>query len=276
MKPNLYKLQLTNDFFVEFNQIARLLGAVCQQNNQRRLALTDLAEAIGVTQNRAESLGSIAVGMRLLRKVVLTSTPLGKAIHQYDPYLSDLGTLWMLHYNLSSNPRHVVWNRLINRVIPENTRFSTLIARPYFEDLSQHYSERSIREHLGGEMASFWNAYLEQDFSHLNLFETESEQIFHKNSDPMTVPALVFYTAVLLYRQEFAPRSATLDVLTLINAENGPGRVFFLRERVVRDLLDQTQRAGYINVETRADLDQIRFHPGSTTESVMSRYYQER
>ena len=38
-----------------------------------------------------------------------------------------MGTLWLLHYLVSSNERYVVWNRLVNRVIPENDRSSTAI-----------------------------------------------------------------------------------------------------------------------------------------------------
>ena len=278
-----YKLQLTNDFFVEINQIARLLGAACGRKGQVKVSPLDYAEEIGVTQRRIESLSSIAVAFGLLKRTVLTATPLGQVVYRCDPFLSDLGTLWLLHYTISSNPRHVVWNRLVNRVIPENERFSTALARPYFDDLAQVYSERSIREHLGGEMASFWNAYLEQDFSHLNLLQAESEQVFRKGT-PEPLPAPIFYLAVCAYREQFAPQAVTLEIPTLVNAENSPGRVLFQNERRVRELLEQAAGAGHLFIESRADLDQVRFRQlGVETQvetqnlaSLLETYYQER
>jgi len=270
-----YKLQLTKGFFADFNQIARLLAHAIQHQGSGRIPPDAFAETIGISAVRVENLSSLAVAFGLIRPVVLRPTKLGEIVHSHDPFLDDLGTLWLLHYLVGSNERYVVWNRLVNQVIPENDRFSTIIARPYFDDLRQFYSERSMEDHLGKEIGIVWNAYLEQGFRHLDYIRAESNQIYVRG-DRELVPPLIFCAAVLSYRQRFAPRTVTLNISALTSRANSPGRVFGLTERQVRDLLEEVQALGYLYVESRADLDQVRFRGDFRVPDVVRRYYEER
>jgi len=275
MSRSPYKLQLTKGFFADLNQIARMLSYAIEHRGDGRIPPDAFAADMGISASRVENLGSLAAALALIRPVVFIPTALGAVIHRYDPFLDALGTLWLLHYLVSSNERHVVWNRLVNRVIPENNRFSTAIARPYFNDLSRLYSEHSIGKHLRKEIGVVWNAYTAQAFRHLGYIHTQSEQIYvHGKHEP--VPPHIFCAAVLLFRERFAPGAATLDISTLAGALNGPGRVFDLTERQVRDLLEQAEGLGYLYVETRADLDQVRFREDLDFLAVMRSYYEER
>jgi hypothetical protein len=270
-----YKLQLTNGFFADFSQIARILAYAIEHQNEGRIPSAAYAMSMGIPTRRAENLCSIATAFALIRPVVLTSTKVGPIIHQYDPFLDDLGTLWLLHYLVSSNERYVVWNRLANQVIPENSRFSTITARPYFDDLNQFYSAYSMDKNLRDEIGAVWNAYTEQAFRYLNYIRAESDQVYIRG-DPAPVPPQVFCAAALSYRDRFAPKAVTLDVPLLAKAANSPGRVFGLTGRQVRDLLEEVKRLGYLYVETRADLDQVRFREDHDFLGVIRRYYEER
>jgi len=270
-----YKLQLTNGFFVDFGQIARLLAYAVEHRHDGRIPPDAYAASMGISARRAENLNSMAAAFGLIRPVVLTPTELGSAIHRYDPFLDDLGMLWLLHYLVASNERYVVWNRLVNRVIPENERFSTAIARPYFDDLNQYYSERSMDKHLRKEMSAVWNAYTGQAFRYLRYIRAASDQIYVRD-DHEPVPPCIFWAAVLSYRERFAPGAVTLDISILASASNSPGRVFDLTEREVRDLLEDIKRLGYTYVETRADLDQVRFGDKHDFLDVVRQYHEER
>ena len=106
-----YKLQLTNGFFADFSQIARMLAYAVEHQSDGRVPPGDYATSIGISLSRVENLSSLVAAFGLIRPVVLTPMELGSAIHRYDPFLDDLGTLWLLHYLVSSNERYVVWNR---------------------------------------------------------------------------------------------------------------------------------------------------------------------
>jgi len=275
MSKTPYKLQLTKGFFADFGQIARMLAYAVEHRNEGRVPSDAYCASLGISNSRMTNLSSLAVAFELIRSVVLTPTDLGLVVHRYDPFLDDLGTLWLLHYLMSSNERYVVWNRLVNQVIPENDRFSTAITRPYFADLSQFYSEHSMDKHLRKEIGAVWNAYTEQAFRHLGYIRAESEQIYVRD-DHEPVPPRIFCTAVLVYRERFLPGTMTLDVAMLVDKANSPGRVFDLTERQVRDLLEEVKELGYIYIETRADLDQIRFRDDYDFLDIVRRYYEER
>lgn len=275
MKATPYKLQLTKGFFADFGQIARMLDYAIEHQDDGRISPEVYAATMGISISRVKNLSSLGAAFGLIRPVVLIPAELGTVIQRYDPFLDDLGTLWLLHYLVSSNERYVVWNRLVNRVIPENGRFSTVIARPYFDDLDQFYSERSMDAHLGKEIAAVWNTYTEQSFRYLDYIRAESELIYVRG-DHEPVPSCIFHAAVLSYRDRFAPQAATLDISTLASAVNSPGRVFDLTERQVHDLLEEVEALGYIYVESRADLDQIRFRDNRVFLDVVRSYYEER
>jgi hypothetical protein len=269
-----YKLQLTKGFFADVGQISRMLAVAAAQDSRGRVSPQVFADEMGVSASRVSNLASLAVAFELLRPVVMTSTDLGTLLYRHDPYLDQIGTLWLLHHLVSSNPRYVVWNRLVNRMIPENTRLSTVLARPYFDDLVQYFSARSVDEHLRKEIGSFWNAYTEQTFAHLDYLRAESDLIYVRGN-PRPVPPRIFLAATLLYRERYAPGAATLGIPTLASAANSPGRVFGLTERQVRDLLEEVEEPGGIYVESRADLDQVRFPDGLTFLDAVRRHYEE-
>jgi hypothetical protein len=270
-----YKLQLTKGFFTDLSQIARMLTHAVEHQDEGRIPSEVYIESMGISASRVANLISLATAFELIRSVVLTPTELGSVVHRCDPFLDDLGTLWLLHYLVSRNERYVVWNRMVNQVIPENDRFSTAIARPYFNDLSRFYSESSMDKHLRKEMGAVWNAYTEQALRYLNYIRAESDQVYVRG-DPEPVPPQFFCAAALSYRDRFAPKAVTLDVSPLAKAANSPGRVFGLTERQVRDLLEEVKRLGYLYVETRADLDQVRFRDDLTFLDAVRRYYEER
>ena len=270
-----YTLQLTNGFFVDFTQLARVLDYAVQHQDLGRIPGEAYQKGLGLSERKSQSLNAQLGAFLLVKPVVLTPTDLGKLIHYYNPYLDDVGTLWLLHYIISSDERYVIWNRLVNQVIPENVRVSTVIARPYFDDLAIHYSERTMDNNMGSEISAVWNAYTEQELAHLHYLRAESDLIYTRGYGDLTIPE-VFLAATLLYRERYAAGAATLQVGVLAHAPNSPGRVFGLSERQVRDLLEHTKGPGSINVETRADLDQVRFPGDLDYLTVMQRYYEGR
>lgn len=275
MPKSPYKLQLANGFFIDFSQISRLLNFSVKNQERGRIPVDIYATNIGMATRRTKNLCGIAGAFELIRPVVLTPTKLGLIIHAHDPFLEELGTLWLLHFTVASNKKHVVWNRLINQVIPENDEFSTTTARLYFNDLEEHFSQRSVEKNLQSEMAVIWNAYTEQAFRYLDYIQSESELIYTRGRrEP--VPSLIFCATLLKFREIYYPQAATISISQITDSENSPGRVFGLSKRQVRDLLEETKQSGFLFVESRADLDQVRFRDDIEFLDVVNRYYEER
>ena len=61
---------------------------------------------------------------------------------------------------------------------------------------------------------------------------------------------------------------------TLIKGPNSPGRILNMEESTMRSILDQANHRGFLFIERKADLDQIRFREGITVETLLKIYYE--
>ncbi|TEU18424.1 MAG: DUF4007 family protein [Anaerolineales bacterium] len=271
-----YKLQLSNHYRLEFDRFSQLLGASAEISAERgRIPVQMLADAIGTVYRKAENYVSMAKALGLLTPTTLVPSPLGRLIVQYDPYFDDTGLLWLLHYNIGAEPRHYVWNRFVNRVVPENRFFDREKVLDYFGDLGEHFTGKDAPSHLSHEVTTVLDAYTNQQFSRLGYIREQSDgQYGWGSSEP--IPPLIALAATLLYRDRFLPGATSLEFSHLVSAPNSVGRVFNLIEADVRRLADELRAMGTLYIESRADLDQIRFRNNYTVVEVVEGYFQER
>ncbi len=267
------KLQLSNGYLLRFDQLSRILGAIAEREHQSRVTRKDLIEDTGLSERHIENLCSMAVGIGLIKRISYNLLPLGELIVQHDRFFDDRGTLWACHYRLGSNPRNLVWQRLVNRILPELDQVTTEAARAYFTDLEGEYSEKSLEDHLSKELQICYNAYTEQALARLRYLEivdtnTYALRIGHAPLDP-----LILLFAIYDYRDRFSSGATAVEIPTLWRAENSPGRVFDLRPSRLRELLDRLHRGGHLTIERQADLDQVTLPDDGSALSALEAYY---
>jgi hypothetical protein len=267
------KLQLSNGYLLRFDQISRILGAISGREHQSRVTREDLMEDTGLSSVHIKNLCSIAVGIGLIKRISYNLLPLGELIVRHDRFFDDRGTLWACHYRLGANPRNLVWQRLVNRILPELDQVTTEAARAYFADLEGEYSEKSMEEHLSKELQICYNAYTEQALARLRYLEevetnTYALRIGHAPLDP-----LILLFAIYDYRDRFSSGATAVEIPTLWRAENGPGRVFDLRQSRLREILDRLHRGGHLTIERQADLDQVTLPDGGSALLALEAYY---
>jgi len=270
-------LVVSNGYSLDFSQISRILSCLedAHDAGQKLQNRTQLANAVGSSMRRVEALQKLAIGMGIIESNGLKLTSLGSVVAGFDRYFDDLGTLWLLHYLVGSKSHLYVWNRMVNEVVRQNQLFSFDTAKNAFSDAASLYSGSTVMKRVQKEITTFLNAYTQQQFAHLAyILEDQPHTYICRNQVP--IPPPIFLATALSYRERFFPEAATLDVSILINEADSPGRVFNLTERQVRDLLEEVKELGYIYVETRADLDQIRFRDDYDFLDIVRRYYQER
>jgi hypothetical protein len=254
------KVQLSKGFLLQFHQIARLLRHITQ-NKQKRFAQAILSEALGLSVGMVEQLASLAVAIGLIKRITYAPTELGCVIAEYDAYLDDVGTLWLCHYNLASNPFNLIWNRMVNQVLPNEPMVTLTLAKGYFSDVLATLSPKNGNKQIRNEITVFFNAYTEQQFNRLHYL-TEEDGKFRINQ-PVPVPDLIVAAAVVIFRDRISPQATAVDIPTLCAAENSIGRVFVLPETTVRETLERLHRRSVLTLESRADLDQVRLPTSS-------------
>lgn len=269
------KLQLSNGYSLIFEQISRILGAVKARESQARVTRDELMNDTGLSDRQIENLCSMAVGMGLIKRISYNLLPFGKLVVEYDRFFEKTGTLWLCHYRLGSNPRNLVWHRFINKVIHDLDQFDNEKIIHYYSDLKDQYSEKSYRGHLPKEITTILTAYTDQALAKLNFLEALEGNQYRIRRSHAPIDPLIFLFSIYDFRNRFLPGDTAIEIPTLQNAENSPGRVFHLSGSTLRTLLDRLHQANYITIESQADLDQISLPEIYSALKSLERYYVE-
>lgn len=262
------KIQSFNGFKIYFDQISAIFKD--KQSSDEKIDYDKLTEKTGLNKRKVKILLSYLCDIGFNKKISLKNTELGKLIFSYDPYLENMGTLWLIHYLSASNTYLLVWNRVFSYAsIKGAFNREDLIA--IFTDLQDNISENTYKKHLRKEIGIVLDAYINQRLSKLGLLEQEDE-IYHpiRNQD---IPILILLASIIRFRDVYYKGASAIGINEICEAENSPGRLFFLDESFLRTKLEVMKSKSLIGIESRADLDQVRLGSDMTFEGVLERYY---
>ena len=283
--PKEVSLEFTRGFYVHFDQISRILSLVATNPNRGRFYRVELAEATGLSEIQAGVQAKIAAAMGLLVSVSYRLTDFGRLVNDHDLFFEDIGTLWVCHYALSAAPKRLLWNHVVNCLLPTGQTYSAPDVRETLSSLAETHSARSLQRKVLKEVGSIFNAYTEQAFRQLHYLRQTDDGGYALTDSPAPVPPGAFLAILLLHRDRFQPGASGVEVPTVCTADQSPGRLLHLSEARVRTLLNELHEAGRLTIEAKANLDQVRFRPGQTLQAepqgkawvdAMQVYYKER
>lgn len=271
MNKQTMKLQLSAGYYLRFDHIAKLLSIIKYEQNNN-LNILNLSQKMGMSPKMIENLSSYSAALGLKRNKKFKIEPLGEIIIEKDPFFQNLKTLWFLHYFLNSNEKYVIWNRIINILLHENQQITSQKAMEYFRTSIGIFKESSLKRNAPKEINAFFNAYTEQNFSKLNYLNKISNSTYKINND-LDIPTLSFLASCYLYRDRFMKGSTGIEIESLIKNQNSPGRIFNLSEHHLRLLLEELNTKRLISLESRANLDQVRFETNKTWLDIVKLFY---
>lgn len=264
------KLQLSNGYFVNLNHLAHILNAICL-DQRGRIPRTDLAAKVGFAERHVKQLCSIAQAFGLIEQITYKPTRLGRLVQSYDPFFDDLGTLWFLHYVISSNPHNLVWHRMVTHILPTYRTITREQARTEFDDLRQTLTEHSIQNHVLKELNTILDAYTNQQFTRIAYLHFEEGS--YTLGPCEALPPLVLGACIAYFRTLHRPHDTAISVDDLLTIPTGPGVILQLDERHLRAKLELLKMQPGLSLESRADLDQIRLADNQPAYVWMERYY---
>jgi hypothetical protein len=209
---------------------------------------------------------------RPLRVSQLGESLLG--VNGWDPYLEDMGTLWLLHWQLVSNYlRGLVWTLTFSVYLAEEFSKRDLIKfiSGQFERLDVHTTEGTIEREVDCCLLTYvpsqtkQSANLEETLNcplnELGLVRfTPEESVYRFNVGPKpTLSANLFGYALLTYLSRFLQNRRTVAVEECVYPVGSPGQVFKLDENSVVEYLEalENQMGGRLRIQETAGLRQI-------------------
>jgi hypothetical protein len=270
------QLEITSGFHLHADKFSRVLAYLADERQQGDGVYEQLQKATGMSHTQVKAFMQYGVHMELLVSRTLEVTPLCSAVLEYDAFFDLLGTLWLLHYLLAANPMLVIWNYMCNAVLPTVPEIGKGEAADQYLPFVGQWSESSVRKNVRKELRAFFADYTLEMFAPLNYLCEVRHHVYAVARDVALVPPLILLATALVFRDRLWPGSSGIEIPTLVYADHSPGRIMRQRELTVRQALDELHDAGYLTIESKANLDQVRFRSGMTWLDAARAYYKER
>ena len=266
------KLELTNGYRLHFEELSRILSYLRVQKGSNIIPRQEIIESIGMSMRQYESLSSIMVALDLIKPSTFKLTEFGSFVADNDLFFEKEDTLWILHFNASSNPKWVIWHRLVNEIFPNHGNIDTQVCLPYFQDLAANYSERSLERKVPKELHAVFYIYAETHFLKLNYLSKVKTGIY-KTETPNEVSSLSFLYMILHYLEMTKDPSTAIGIKTLTKNENSPGKVLNIDSSSVSILFENLNSTRLVNLESFGDLYQLRLTQGLNKKKVLNQIY---
>lgn len=245
-----------------------------QKNKEKNYSVKDFSDILGYSEKKTQGFTRLLYFLGLLEDKTKRPTAFSEIILSSDAYFEDLGTLWVLHYYLSSQTSLVIWNRLTNNLFNKDI-FTIADTEGLFDDQKATHSEYSYNHHLRKEFIVCLNAYTKFEFHKLNLIDERDKEEYIRLK-PSLLPDEILLVLILIYKSRFYPNQVALEINDLFNGENSPGRLTYSNEFRFREALERLRKNNSITIESFADLDQIKFNTTANYLEVLKKYYENK
>ena len=223
-------------------------------------------------------------------KRVQTFTPLGQSVFTNDRYIEELGTLYLLHYRLSSNKTDATaWYYFFNEfTMSEFSRddfVEFLQRRIRMEDSDAAVAIRSLND----DFSCIINTYLPRYKTSPNRVAPESnidcplgelglidilskEKKTYRKAIPVASTISPWVALAIIVDQAGEPKEISLN--ELLTAPCNIGKTLNLDAISMLDVLYQIERIGKIKINRTAGLDVIHILEELTFQDCVDAYYQ--
>lgn len=247
----------------------------------------DAFVTLGVGKNMATSIRYWGLALGLFQPSkdhprAIEPSVIGKALLAdggWDPYIEDIGSLWLLHWQLASNQEHgLVWHLAFSHYYDVEFRKPTLI-----EFLKLQLIQRGVNTTEGmieREFDVFIRTYVPAqsqkgnneevmncplvDLNLIRLMPSDSVYRFDIGSKP-SLPTAVFGYALLGFIDKKIARQRTVTLDECIYSPGSPGQIFKLDENSIISYLEDLEMltGGALSLQETAGLRQIYWHTAS-------------
>ena len=242
-------------------------------------ALRYWLQAVGLTEEPSK-------GQRYQRL-----TEFGEIVYEQDPYIEEMGTLWLLQYYLAKNKDEATaWYYFFNEFnMIEFTR------EEYVQSLKNYVlmaEEQAALRSLNDDFSCIISTYVSRaktsstrvspesnidcPFGELGLIDVLSKKgssVVYKKSIPASVAINPWIALAVIYDQ--SNESTEIGLNSLLSSPCNIGRVFNLDSITMLEVLHHAERTGLLKIIRTAGLDYIKIESGYSFTDCVRKYYEE-
>lgn len=220
---------------------------------------------------------------------IQTLTSFGKLVYKHDPYIEEMGTLWLLQYQLAKNrDEATAWYYFFNEFnMSEFTRDDFVQALQNYIVMAQ---EQAAIRSLNDDFSCIINTYISRGkttkaspennidcpFGELGLIDVLSRSgnnITYKKSIPSSEAINPWVVLAVIYDQ--ARDNTEISLSVLLSSPCNIGKVFNLDSITIIEVLHYAERTGLLRIVRTAGLDYIKLEKGYDFITCTQKYYAE-
>ncbi len=208
---------------------------------------------------------------------------LGEQIWEYDKYLEETFSLWIIHCNIVKNRgQATAWNLFFNEYdemeFTKDELVKELINKAGNLDGLEKFSEKSVE--ADGE--ALLRMYVrkpergsdpeEKNISPFGIFELVKQKgsLYWKSQPPLhLLPAEI--VGYLLKDCTSKERAVSID--DLLTGKDSPGRILNLKRTGLVEKLEELEQKNYIQMNRTAGLDMVYLNQSVTGEEIVKKYF---
>lgn len=263
-------------------------GLIEVSGNPKVFSEKEAPDIFGIGSNMVKSLRYWLKALGLIVEngnagVKLTDT--AQIIKQYDMYIEDVFTLWVLHSYLAKNIDEATsWYMFFNRCDVEDfdrEQINLVVGREISKYINnENYSEKSLSSDIDVLLSMYGKIKEMTDPEEKNISPFSQLELI-KNNDG-------FYTKVrpdrritsewnVLYELAFwLEKVSSISIETMSYGEKSLSAIYQMNSVAVNEYLDRLDALGYIRVDRTAGLDMIYNVAASSPVKIMEEYYKHR
>lgn len=248
-----------------------------------------LTDEFGIGSNMITALKYWLEALKLVNrkkigtKTVYELTEIAKLILRYDPYLEEIETWQLLHYNLATNEElATTWYWFFNEYKGNRFNKENLVNNLsiYIEEkYNKEVADRSIKD----DITCLLNTYLskniktpedniESPFAELGLISfvnKKNGEVNYAKSHKYNINMYLSYYILL----KLSEGKEHVDIKKLIESKNSIGSLFNLDSYEVLEIMDKLQNEGLIRIIRTSGLDYITFVNKINEEECLAKIY---
>lgn len=275
------KLKRHESFSIREGWIAKGIKNVKEYGNV--FALQNATDILGIGTNMVKSLKYWMTATKLIeeknRKIMLSD--FGSIINEYDPYLEDIFSWWLIHINMITNVDDAyIYNLFFNKC-----NIKTFTKRELYEKLYALLTNEKLTFNeniLQDEVNMIIKTYTidekidnpENNFicplSELNLLKKVDRDTYEKNRPEIrNLPFWVVYYIICLLLDD----RDNISIDELLKEENSPAKLLNMDKNLINEYLDEMKKNDLIIINRTAGLNMVYLKKKLSLNEIAEEYF---
>lgn len=220
-----------------------------------------------------------------------TLTDLGNIIYEKDPYIEEIGTLWLLQYKLAKNKDDATaWYFFFNEFnITEFTREDFVQSIQNYIVMAQ---EQAAVRSLNDDFSCIISTYVPRiktsssrispennidcplgELGLIDIISKSGKSVVYKKSIPTVESINPWIALAVIYDQ--AGDNTEISLSNLLTQPCNIGKTFNLDSITMLEVLHRAESTGLLKIVRTAGLDYIKLDPGHSFIDCVNQYYEE-